>query len=181
MLSQFFHAQWNNPGRFDWVETVKEDIMDLGLPSTLVEIQGLSTGQFKSLVKSRCIATAFNQLLKQKSLHSKMVPLSYEELRIQTYFTDGTLHSGDAKLLFSFRTRMVDVRCNYRSKHTTVSCPLCQTEDDTQEHLLVCPKINTQPSAVIYSDIFGCDPDKRNSTFRALKSAFERREEALKN
>ena len=168
-----------NSSLIDWVETIKEDLIELGLPTTLLEIQGMSTDQCKLLVRSRCSATAFNHLSKQKVVHSKMNPLSYEELKIQAYFIDGTLHSGDVKLMFSFRTRMVDVKCNYKNKYTDHSCPLCKIEEDTQEHLLACSVINTQPSEVLYTDLFGCDPVKRNLTFQALKSALEKRTKAI--
>ena len=81
--------------------------------------------------------------------------------------------------MFSFRTRMVDVKCNYKNKYTDHSCPLCKIEEDTQEHLLACSVINTQPSEVLYTDLFGCDPVKRNLTFQALKSALEKRTKAI--
>ena len=180
MLSQFFYAQWNNPGKNDWVESVKDDIVELGLPTSLLELQSLSHDQCKSLVKTRCTATAFSNLMNQKATHSKMSPLCYDDLKIQPYFFDGIMHSGDVKLLFSYRTRMVKVRCNYKNMHSSHYCPLCESEEDTQEHLLACSAIHLQLPEVTYSDIFGNDTQKMNLTLQALKSAFERREELLK-
>ena len=108
-----------------------------------------------------------------------MASVNYEELKIQQYFVDGSLNSSDVKLLFSFRTRMVDVRCNYKNSYDIHCCPLCEREEDTQEHLLICPTINPHPAEVVYTDIFCGDQVKRNVTLRALKGALERREKEL--
>jgi hypothetical protein len=117
--------------------------------------------------------------MKQKAAHSKMASVNYETLKIQPYFIDGSLNSGDVKLLFSLRTRMVNVRCNYKNSYDIHCCPLCESDEDTQEHLLVCPTINPRPPEVVYTDIFCDDQVKRNETLRALKDALERREKEL--
>ena len=107
-----------------------------------------------------------------------MSRLRYSELSLQGYLQDGLLNSTDAKLLFKFRTRMVNVGCNYRHGCEDVpQCPLCQDAPDKQEHLLWCTALHTEPLSVInYLDIFLHNSDSMRNALKALKDAFLRRE-----
>ena len=181
MLSLFFFAQWRSPCKNDWTETVKKDLAALGIALPLQAIKIHSHEQIKNLVKAKCRALAFNVLMETKSSHSKMSSLCYEDLSMRPYFTDKLLCS-DARLLFMFRTRMIKVRVNYRNSHqSNLSCPLCQAEEDTQQHLLVCPKIHTTAALpnVEYMDIYGCDTALMKKTIQVLKEALWKREELL--
>ena len=111
-----------------------------------------------------------------------MSRLTYDELGLQPYFKDGVLHSGDAKTLFKFRTRMIKVRINYKNSYSDLNCPLCNIEPDSQEHLLVCCMIHTDGTLpdVNYSDIFGSETFKMKHVLDVLKTAFMAREELLK-
>ena len=87
MLSKFFHAQWENPVKFDWVLDVKQNLEEFELPSSLEAIQAMSTFQFKSLVKKRVKQYELAKLLelKEEKANSKMRNLTYLELKIQDY------------------------------------------------------------------------------------------------
>ena len=37
---------------------------------------------------------------------------------------------------------MVEVKANYKGKYETYECDLCKEEEETQEHLLKCRKLN---------------------------------------
>merc|ERR1711973_122433 len=116
MLYCFFLAQLNMPGENDWTETVKQDLVDFEIGLSLQEVKELSHDQFKRMVKDKSRSNAFKQLMGAKSHHSKMSSLDYSELRIQQYLVNKSFHTGDAKLLFSFRTRMVEVKNNYKNR-----------------------------------------------------------------
>ena len=156
---------------------MKQDLFELNISLTFDEIKDLSHEQCKQLVKARCRLTAFPKLMEAKWNHNKMSALTYEELRIQPYFIDKTFHSGDAKLLFSFRTRMVNVRNNYKSSQSDIYCPLCDLEIDSQEHLLVCSKLHESPPNVSYSAIYQNDKSEMKVTFDALKRSLNLRNE----
>ena len=179
MLHMFFKAQLKKPGRNDWTETVKQDLVDLNISLSFDEIETYSHEQFKQIVKKKCRSTAFAELMKAKSNHSKMSPLPYDELKVQSYLIDGNFHSGDARLLFSFRTRMVKVRNNYKWGSNDLYCPLCDLDMDTQEHLLICPKLNQSPLDISYNSIFGNDGSNMKKTFEALKKSLHLREEMM--
>ena len=58
---------------------------------------------------------------------------------------------------------MLDLKVNFRQmyKEENLSCPLKCPEDDSQEHLLVCPKIQTSllttADTIEYEDLFSDD------------------------
>jgi hypothetical protein len=181
MLSLFFFAQWRSPCKNDWTETVKKDLAALGIALPLQAIRIHSREQFKTLVATKCREAAFKHLMDLKTSHSKMASLDYEELKIQPYFVDKTINSNDAKLLFKFRTRMVRVKRNYRNNLTDLNCPLCESDEDTQQHLLLCPRIHTTTGlpAVNYMDIYSGDIVLMKKTIDSLKKALWKREELL--
>ena len=179
MLSQFFYAQWNSPCKNDWTVTVKNDLDEFKIEANLEVIRHMSQFQFKDLVKKRCQDTAFRHLLTLKATHSKLSNITYEAYSMQPYLFDGTFHSGDARILFRFRTRMIRVGRNYKSMCEVV-CPLCKNEEDTQEHLLMCPVLTSDTTGVRYADIFASDNMLgMKDCFEALKTALNRREDVL--
>ena len=178
MLSKFFFAQWNYPGKKnEWTQTVKEDLASLEITCNLSQIKKMSKESFKNFVGDKCRIAAFNHLIKLKDSHSKLKDLKYNDLCLQPYFYDGSFSSNDARLLFLFRTRMVRVYNNYKNMYADTLCPLCRDHADTQEHLLACIKL--PPSTSPYIQIFGTSTAEMKSTFFALKTALTVRQKLL--
>ena len=63
MLSRFFHAQWGNPVKSDWATEVKENLIELGLPTSLPVIKAMSKNAFKNLVKKHAKKFEFQRFL----------------------------------------------------------------------------------------------------------------------
>ena len=183
MLSQFFYAQWNNPCKDDWTTMIQKDLDDLQINLNIDEIKSYSWSRFKDLVQKHCDKAAFEHLSELKSTHSKMSNTKYEKLHMQPYLHDKSFHSGDARILFRFRTRMVRVRANYKAMYDNgdTLCPLCSTGEDTQEHLLACKMLHKEEAAARYQDIFGSDICVMKTTFEALKESLTDREKLLDN
>ena len=40
------------------------------------------------------------------------------------------------RIIFKTRTRMIDVKANYKNKYKDQTCRLCKKENETQQHLL---------------------------------------------
>ena len=178
MLSQFFYAQWECPARNDWVLTVQQDILDLQVGMNLREIQLCTKDSFKTLITERCEDAALNYLMVLKEGHSKMTNLTYHRLELQPYFC--AFNSYDAKLMFQFRTRMVHVASNYKNNSDSLLCPLCNTGNDDQRHLLQCHVLHPEgPTRVNYDDIFGNDTNAMKVVFDVLKSSWLLREKIM--
>ena len=77
---------------------------------------------------------------------------------------DPRLNKSEQQLLFSLRSRTLDVKKNFENQYRDVLCSTCRLFPETQEHLLQCPEIVKKMNVVnvkhselnaedIYSDI----------------------------
>ena len=67
------------------------------------------------------------------------------------------------QFLFAARSRMIDLRANFKFGKSDVSCRACHQTEENQEHLLECPELQDNEvaqSVVLYSDIFGDNSEK---------------------
>ena len=135
----------------------------------------MKEGRFKRKVKEACQNFSFKKLLSMKEKHKKGSNLQFKTLEISSYLTTNKLNVREAKLLFKIRSRMLDVRNNYKGKYMpqcrnglteteVLICQLCKGESDTQEHVLLCPQLlHTRDTN--YGDLFS---DNLNTVVAAL-------------
>ena len=65
-----------------------------------------------------------------------MEETNYEKLSVQDYLkSDSDMSNNEKYLLIKFRTRMVEVKTNFKGKYEDLMCPQCNVENDTQGHL----------------------------------------------
>ena len=143
MLSRFFMTQWKYPCKGDWTETVKSDLEEFGIPVDVDFIRSKTVFSFKNLVKKKAKEVAFSKYLGQKALHSKLANLHYSSLKLQDYLCVNNFSVTEARLIFSFRTRMAPFKKNYKSLKDTL-CPLCSQHLDDQNLVFQCPIIAQQ-------------------------------------
>ena len=137
MLSMFFWTQWNNPCKGDWVNTVKQDLIELEIPVDVEFLKSYSKQTFKKYVNEKATKLTFKSMMFRKESHSKMRNLNYLSLEIQEYFTRGHLSKWDAHRIFLYRTRMIFFWGNFRTGSSRL-CPLCLEHPDTQELFTEC-------------------------------------------
>ena len=72
--------------------------------------------------------------------HSKVRDNHYSDFKnIQPYFKNRNLSNRQTSLMFSLRSKTVrNIKTNFQHMYSSVLCPLCETQQDTQEHLIVC-------------------------------------------
>ena len=144
LLRKVFDAQNNNPLKGDWVTTAKNDINELELNMTFDEIRTIDRKRFKTLVKNRIQIKALEYLLFIKSKHSKGKELSYDELELQNYLSSkSNLSIKEKSFIFSCRTRMLDVKSNFKTGQNNLNCDKCGKEEETQRHILTCSAISS--------------------------------------
>ena len=160
MIQRFFIAQWKYPCKQDWTEQVKEDLNDFNIPSDLEFLKSKSKSSFKKLVKKKAKEFAFKSYLqKKKAEHSKLKDLFYSELKTQKYLNTFTV--ADARLIFSFRSRMAHFKNNLKSSWESLLCPLCLDHVDDQSLAFECPKLKTKISQKVkYTNIFNENIEK---------------------
>ena len=72
-----------------------------------------------------------------------MKNIDYKSLKPQNYFTSNSFSLSDKQMLFSLRTRMLNVKQNIKNMYPgNLGCKLCNECDiQTQDHLLNCQNI----------------------------------------
>ena len=94
----------------------------------------------------------------------------------------------DMKFLFSLRSRMVPVKCNYKGEFKDYNCDLCKLKGtktyDTQEHLMRCTELSTGKeiikTCIQYSDIFKTNVSNQFNITHILRNKYQRRKVKLK-
>ena len=76
----------------------------------------------------------------------------------------------NASKIFQSRTRMIDVKNNFRNKYADTSCRACGSEPETQEHVLETCQIlhQTSDSKVSKNDIFAEDTNALRETAQKI-------------
>ena len=185
LINRFLKAQSENPDRGDWVEQVKKDIDETELDIPMKEIKLLSIEAFRTKVSAAVHNAAFKYLTREKLKMSKIMYVEHEKFQFQKYFQPSGSSIDEVKLLFQLRSRMVDVRINFKNKYDDTLCPLCKAADDSQEHVFSCTKLTTNKNFLIdgdieYSHIFHSDVKKQLPSVRMFNSLWIERKKLLK-
>ena len=117
---------------------------------------------------------AFEDLQKIKGNHSKVNNVKHNKLEMQRYLKPNNLKikKDEAQTIFKMRSRVTEVKSNYKGKYDTFEWDLCKIKEESQGHILHCTEIrktrkddenppeyknlfngNTRPSAG-YSNVF---------------------------
>ena len=84
-----------------------------------------------------------------------------------------------ASIIFKARTRMIDIKNNFRNKYNDLTCRACGEETEAQEHVLEnCPSIHTtEDSKVRHQDLFNESPEELRNTARKIREVLEKIEQ----
>ena len=143
------------------------------------EIKNTSKSRFKNIVKSRVRASALIYLNELQGQHSKSRNLIYSDIKMKDYLKPNNSPTIKEKcFIFASRTRMIDVKCNFKLGLSNLRCRKCDVEDEDQEHLLKCKELtdrglistNNLPS---YDDLFSDNTSKIENVGRILLRKFK--------
>ena len=146
---------------------VSDDMRELGIDLQLEEIRRFSKQKFKEMIRAKVQRKAFEYLTTLKSTHSKARNIKHEKLQLQTYLQSGTnnLSINEKQFIFAARTRMLDLRGNFKTGKVERKCQKCkqkcEIEKETQQHILDCPALRDSSLVVgrpNYQDLFGAEP-----------------------
>ena len=110
---------------------------------------------FKNLVKERTEKNAL-QFLKLH-IKSKGKEIVYSELEMKKYLASmSILTLQEKKEVFKIRTRMTEVKSNFKQRYNDLNCDNCgkknQFNEETQEHVYNCTESNENKE--IFGNIF---------------------------
>ena len=177
LLSSIFRAQCNQPVKGDWITTVREDIKELDINLTFEQIKSFSKEAFKEKVKNHVKSSALKFLQNLQQTHSKSKPCVYTKLELQDYLkADNDMTRKEKAFTFHLRSRMLDLKCNFKSLHKDLKCRLCDNHEENQEGLMICLALKDKDETFSgsYSDIFSQDKNKITNTAVVLKKKFEK-------
>ena len=125
----------------DFYTQLYNDLLTLGI--TEGEVSSSDKYNLETKTKNRTKEHAYNYLIGLAKGHSKINEKMYEDMNGMPHLNDPRFTPDLINLLFKFRTRMFNVRNNFRNKYkeTNILCPLCKGEEDSQKHIFHCPSI----------------------------------------
>ena len=139
----------------------------------------MKESKFKSLVNQCAIKKSLDHLNTFADGHSKSKILVKPKMVREPYFDDSRFSRSDIELLFSLRTRMLDLKGNFSNKYgLDIDCRACKVQVECQEHILKCEVLKKSvdvPSHVVYEDIFR-NVDKQLEVVKAFKNLLRERE-----
>ena len=107
------------------------------LPLKDENIKNMSERDWKSIVKGSVYREALLQLQVELSTNRKTSHLSYNKLCTQDYLKQ--LPPNLAKVVFRAKTRMLDIKTNYKNKcYENLKCPFCCVLDESFGHMFTC-------------------------------------------
>ena len=90
------------------------------------------------------------------------------------------LNANQSKIIFQIRTRMVQVKENYKNGQTNVLCPCCNLHWDSQEHMLTsCSKLQNKITKKEYVSLFGIDEDPMIMIIQKIENIIDERKQLL--
>ena len=165
----------------DFYDQVRKNIIDLEVIDEQMEE---SKDKLRETLAKKIQESAYTFLINKANNHSKVNSNLYTNCDGAKHYKDPRFTPDLANLLFKFRTRTYLVKNNFRNnyRNTNILCPVCEIEDDTQEHLLKCAKIKEKYGKNITNnidEIFSADTDTLYNISVTLKDIVEIRNSIL--
>ena len=186
LIRRFLQAQIDSPIKGDWILTVRENLAHLDINMTLEEVCATSKNAFKNIVKEALQKKSLEYLQSLQQMHSKSKNLKYSSIALQPYLapSDLKLSIQEKQFLFSARSRMLDVLCNYKDGKKTLQCRACDKFPEDQPHLIQCEKLSgndVTENLPNYDDIFSDNVNQLAKIGRLLKTKHEKLKQAIKH
>ena len=173
-------AQQLNPVRNDLATTFQNDLEMCGITLGMTEISNMKKATFRRLVNTQIKELAREYLVNMKNNHTKMNKIS-DSYIFEPYLLSTNISTEEKQTLFKFRTRMVEVKSNFKAKYgQNLSCNFCP-EEETQIHLLSCKELlkDLDMPKVEYDDIFK-DITRQEKAAKELNKILKERNNRLK-
>ena len=135
---------------------------------------------FRKLVNTQVRQLARDYLIKLKNKHTKLNNLS-DNYSFEPYLSSMNITTEEKQTLFKFKTRMVEVKANFKTQYGhNLTCNFC-LEEETQFHLVSCKEVtkDIDMSKFEYEDIYK-DITKQEEAAKGLHKILRQRNLRLK-
>ena len=160
MMYKFLMTQIRNKKPKDWITMVLEDLQKLNLNLSLEELKQMKKTKLKQTLNTLVRDKTLKELVKKKESHSKVQHIKHTALEMQKYLKAGgfKMNQEEVQTIFKMRSRVTEVKTNYRGKYESFECDLCNKEDESQKHIIECTEIwkhkETNIKPPDYDDLF---------------------------
>ena len=158
LMYTFFQAQLNDSSKGDWSLTVQEDLNHLGIHSPINELTKIPESAYIKMINDRIERESWKYLNNEKGEHDKVKHIDHSKVEMQDYLSPNCLTNEESKFIFLLRSRMLDVKCNFRGRyqHSNTLCPVCMTAEDSQAHILACRELDDVNQLVTWLPKYIC-------------------------
>ena len=93
----------------------------------------MKKSELKKILKKLVSDTAFERLQKVKKNYSKVMDVEHYKLEMKKYLKaiQFNLKQEDAQMIYNLRSRMTEVKINYRGSYETFECEVCQENEES--------------------------------------------------
>ena len=185
LVKKVFLTQKQFSSNDDWIIQVEDDKKSLDIDLSDNSIQKMKKEAFKKLVKSKLNVKANEFLLNLKNSEKRSKSKNLKSFKFQNYLNSTKLSIKEKKLLFSLRTRSINVKTNYKSKFKfNMECRLCKDKnsEESEKHLLNCTVIeqnidsNVDLQNVQYENIFSDNINEQILITKVFDKVFKTRD-----
>ena len=186
LIKKIYQTQKLKSTKGDWVNMIQTEKSKYDISLTDEEISKLSKYKFKTIVDKKVNLAAFQYLKSKAVLHSKSSKILQEIKSTKTlvrrpYLKEGSLSKSDSQLLFKLRSRMLDVKTNFKTLYNNdLNCRTCQKENkiENENHILNCEALEDEvrDSQKVDFDFVFKDLKHQMIAVRAFKTVLRKRE-----
>ena len=104
---------------------------------TLEQLKEIKKSKLKSILNKAIPEKALERLNEIKKKHSKVMDLEHKELKMQNYLkgNKSKITVELAQTIFKMRSRVTEVKLNYRGKYENLECEVCGKMEKSQKHI----------------------------------------------
>ena len=188
LTKRVYFAQKESPVKGDFSQLVAEDVKLIG--KTEQEITQISKKAFKKVATITIKNEALKHLRNRQQTHSKVNKIQYVKLQTQSYLTSPLFSDHEAKVIFKLRTEFLNCKMNFKFMHPKgdLKCPLCNTHNDTQQHILECEIIRNKVKSsemlnadIKYEDIYSENIHKMKAIIVVFLNCLNIRDNLVEN
>ena len=161
MIRHFFEVQLKDPKQKDWVNTVRKDLEELKLGLNMEDIKNMKKSSLKRTLNKAILDKAMQRLNTLKENHSKVKGITHSKLKMQNYFKSNRhrISQEESQMIFKMRSRVTNVKMNYKGNYENLDCSVCNKENESQKHIIECSEIlkhrKDMTKVIEYEKLFG--------------------------
>ena len=146
LTKRVYKAQSENPIFGDFYHLVKSDWELIGETMNEEYIRTSNKNTYKKHIKKKIREAAFMYLKDQQKMHSKIKDIEYKKFETQGYMNSPLFTNDEVNLLYRIRSRALNCKANFKNryKNDNLLCILCNEEQCTQQHILLCKALQSK-------------------------------------